>query len=103
LHRIYLKSYLITWPVIVVVQPTLPVQGVSLLLGNNLAGWKVVPDPVVCDKFTSDVVSDDENDDLNPACAVTRSMTRRKELRRLFNPLTQLDHLMTLILVTLSW
>ena len=35
LHRIYLKSDLITGPVIVGVRPTLPVQGVSLLLGND--------------------------------------------------------------------
>jgi hypothetical protein len=48
LHRIFLKSDLITGPVIVGVRPTLPVQGVSLLLGNNLAGGKVVLDPIVC-------------------------------------------------------
>ena len=78
LHRIYLKSDLITGPVIVGVRPTLPVQGVSLLLGNDLAGGKVVPDPIVCETLTSDVASKDENDDLYPACAVTRSMTRKK-------------------------
>ena len=78
LHRIYLKSDLITGPVIVGVRPTLPVQGVSLLLGNDLAGGKVVPDPIVCEKLTSDVASENENDDLYPACAVTRSMTRKK-------------------------
>ncbi|KAK3087503.1 hypothetical protein FSP39_006727 [Pinctada imbricata] len=64
LHKIYLKSDLITGPVIVGVRPTLPVQGVSLLLGNDLAGGKVVADPIVCEKITSDVVSDDEDDDL---------------------------------------
>ena len=87
LHRIYLKSDLITGPVIVGVRPTLPVQGVSLLLGNDLAGGKVVPDPIVCEKLTSDVASDDENDDLYPACAVTRSMTRRKEVEEDVQPL----------------
>jgi hypothetical protein len=78
LHRIYLKSDLITGPVIVGVRPTLPVKGVSLLLGNNLPGCKVVPDPIVCEKLASGVASEDEND-LHPACAVTRSMTRRKD------------------------
>ena len=87
LHRIYLKSDLITGPVIVGVRPTLPVQGVSLLLGNDLAGGKVVPDPIVCEKLTSDVASEDENDDLYPACAVTRSMTRRKEVEEDVQPL----------------
>ncbi|KAK3098851.1 hypothetical protein FSP39_023736 [Pinctada imbricata] len=78
LHEIYLKSDLITGPVIVGVRPTLPVQGVSLLLGNDLAGGKVVADPIVCEKITSDVVSDDEDDDLYPACAVTRAMARNR-------------------------
>jgi hypothetical protein len=42
LYRIYLKSDLITEPVIVSVWPTLPCQGVSLLSDNDLAGGKVV-------------------------------------------------------------
>ncbi|KAK3102135.1 hypothetical protein FSP39_009074 [Pinctada imbricata] len=78
LHKIYLKSDLITGPVIVGVRPTLLVQGVSLLLGNDLAGGKVVADPIVCEKITSDVVSDDKDDDLYPACAVTRAMARNR-------------------------
>lgn len=40
----------------------------------------VVPDPIVCEKVTSDVTSDDEDDDLYPACAVTRAMARRREM-----------------------
>lgn len=42
LHIMCLKSDLITGPVTVGVRPTLPVPGVSLLLGNDLAGGKVV-------------------------------------------------------------
>ena len=68
LHKIYLKSDLITGPVIVGVRPTMSVQGVSLLLGNDLAGGKVVADSIVCAKITSDVASGDEDDDLYPAC-----------------------------------
>jgi hypothetical protein len=80
LHRIYLKSDLIIGPVIVGVRPPLPIQGVSLLLDNNLAAGKILPDPIVCKKLTSDVASDDENNDLYPASAVTKFMTRRKEI-----------------------
>ncbi|VDH99820.1 Hypothetical predicted protein, partial [Mytilus galloprovincialis] len=47
LHRIYLKSDLITGPVIVGVRPNLPVEGVTLLLGNDLARNKVVAKPIV--------------------------------------------------------
>ncbi|VDI69364.1 Hypothetical predicted protein [Mytilus galloprovincialis] len=47
LHRIYLKSDLITGPVVVGVRPNLPVEGVTLLLGNDLARNKVVAEPIV--------------------------------------------------------
>ena len=32
------------------VRPTLPVKGVFLLLGNDLAGGKEVPDTIICEK-----------------------------------------------------
>ena len=41
LRRIHLKSDL---AVVVGIHPTLPILGVSLILGNDLAGEKVVPD-----------------------------------------------------------
>ncbi|XP_048742859.2 medium-chain acyl-CoA ligase ACSF2, mitochondrial-like [Ostrea edulis] len=47
--------------------------------GNDLAGGRVIPDPILCEKITSTVAPDEEDNDLYPACAVTRSMTRRKE------------------------
>ena len=50
-----------------------------MLLGNDLAGGKVVADPIVCEKITSDVAFDDEDDDLYPACAVTRAMAKKKQ------------------------
>ena len=40
LHKINLKSNIINGPVVVGVSPTLPVTGVSLLLGNDLASGK---------------------------------------------------------------
>ena len=42
LHRICLKSDLVSGDVTVGIRPTLPVKGVSFLLGNDLAGEKVV-------------------------------------------------------------
>lgn len=70
LHIIYLKSDLITGPVTVGVRPTHPDPGVSSLLGNDLAGEKVVPNPIFFKKVTSNifVTSDDEVNDLYPAC-----------------------------------
>ena len=43
LHTIYLKSDLVSGAAIVGLRPTLPIEGVSLILGNDLAGEKVIP------------------------------------------------------------
>ena len=49
LHNIYLSSDLVNGPVAVGIQQTLPFKGVHLLLGNDLAGDKVVVNPLVTD------------------------------------------------------
>jgi len=36
LHQIFLKSKLVSGPVIVGIRPTLPIEGISLILGNDL-------------------------------------------------------------------
>ena len=41
LHKVHLKCGLVTGAVVVGVRPSLPVQGVSLILGNDLAGGQV--------------------------------------------------------------
>ena len=45
LHKIFLKSDLVSGYVTVGIHPNLPVKGVSLLLGNDLAGDRVMVDP----------------------------------------------------------
>ena len=47
LHKVNLVSDLVTGSVVVGTRPTLPLKEVSLLLGNDLAGGKVVADPKV--------------------------------------------------------
>ena len=47
LHRVNLNCELITGPVVVGVRPKLPIEGVSLILGNDLAGGKVQVYPQV--------------------------------------------------------
>ena len=44
LHSIHLKSDLVSGEVVVGLRPTLPIEGVSLILGNDLAGEKVIPE-----------------------------------------------------------
>ena len=79
LCRVYLGiTKLVTGWVTVGVQDSLPVTGVTFLLGNDIAGHCVVPNPVVS---WSPVVENDtglleeEYPDLFPLCAVTRSQT----------------------------
>ncbi|VDI02099.1 Hypothetical predicted protein [Mytilus galloprovincialis] len=79
LHRIYLKSDLITGPVIVGVRPNLPVEGVTLLLGNDLARNKVVAEPIVTSEPVVDVKSPEDDAELYPACVVTRAMARKQQ------------------------
>ena len=47
LHNMYLSSDLVIGPVAVGIRPSLPFKGVHLLLGNDLAGDKVVVDPLL--------------------------------------------------------
>ena len=47
LHTVYLKSNLVTGPVKVGIQPLLPLEGVHLILGDDLAEDKVVVNGVV--------------------------------------------------------
>ena len=51
LHKVNLVSDLVTGSVVVGARPTLPIKGMSLLLGNDLAGDKVVTDPRVTSKL----------------------------------------------------
>ena len=66
------------------ITPSLPFKGVHLLLGNDLAGDKVVVNPVVTDTpnigQTYDPI-EQEIPDLYPSCAVTRAMAKKAILK----------------------
>ncbi|KAG7156903.1 putative pol Retrovirus-related Pol polyprotein from transposon-like 21, partial [Homarus americanus] len=81
----------------------LPVPGVQMLLSNDLAGDKVVPEPIMCENQfdeeatvevnhvvkNEDVLADSKkrkpdgdkqyNEIVYPACVVTRAMSKRRE------------------------
>ena len=61
------------------IRPILPVKGVGLLLGNDLAGDKVIADPYMsnfpCSYSDIDLAVQDIPG-LYPACAVTRVMAK---------------------------
>ena len=82
LHEVNIKSSLINFNIVIGMRPSLPVEGISLILGNDLAGEKVMVDPRVVEK-----PRDDENTErlaekfpgIFPASVVTRSMKAKKE------------------------
>ena len=81
LHRVYLDSELVKGYVTVGVMTDLPVPGVSLIMGNDIAGGKVVVEPhVVETPSTIDSVERSpevkESTDVFPSCVVTRAMSR---------------------------
>ena len=83
LHNIYLSADLVKGPVAVGIRQTLPFKGVHLLLGNDLAGDKVVVNPLVTDTPCMDQSPDpieQELPDLYPSCAVTRAMAKKAML-----------------------
>lgn len=76
LHSVFLKSDLVTGQVKVGLMFSLPVKGISLLLGNDLAGGKVVPSVQLTFKPS---IEDESKLDLEffPSCAVTRAMANQ--------------------------
>ena len=83
LHNIYLSSDLVTGPVAVGIRPSLPFKGIHLLLGNDLAGDKVVVNPLLTSTPCVDQLPDpirQEIPDLYPSCAVTRAMAKKAKL-----------------------
>ena len=76
LVQVYLKSDLISGYVKVGLTPSLPMPGITFLLGNDIAGGKVTPQP----KMSLTPIIDQDTEKLNdeipglfPACIVTRS------------------------------
>ena len=84
LHHVNLSSDLVTGLVVIGITPSLPFKSIHLLLGNDLAGDKVVVNPLVTDTpnigQTDDPIGQ-EIPDLYPSCAVTRAMAKKAILK----------------------
>ncbi len=73
LHTLYIRSELITGFVKVAVRKQLPVTGVTMIIGNDLAGGKVLPIPEVIENPLSAIAASSKDvDDLTvfPACVL---------------------------------
>ena len=76
LHLVNLVSDVVSGSVVVGVLNTLPVKGVSMLLGNDLAGGKVIAEPdVVMEPVTSaeNDKFEEEISNVIPSCGVTQA------------------------------
>ena len=54
LHKVNIKSNLINGNIVIGMRPSLPVERISLILGNDLGGKKVMVDPRVVEKPSDD-------------------------------------------------
>ena len=82
LHEVNIKSSLINGTIVIGMRPSLPVELISLILGNDLAGEKVMVDPRVVEKPRDDEKTErlaETFPGIFPASVVTRSMKAKKE------------------------
>ena len=82
LHEVNIKSSLINGNIVIGMRPFLPVEGISLILGNDFAGERVMVDPRVVEKPRDDEKTDrlaEKFPDIFPASVVTRSTKAKKE------------------------
>ena len=80
LRKVKLDSKLVTGVVTVGAVPSLPIDGIHFLLGNDLAGDKVDVAPLVVDSPVAEAQTEaleDEFPGLFPACVVTRAQSRK--------------------------
>lgn len=81
LHNIYLQTDIVMGNVCVGICPELPVEGMDIILGNNLAGGTVFPPPIV----VNHPITDEKNNlssqfpAVLSSCVVTRAQARKFE------------------------
>ncbi|XP_073807553.1 uncharacterized protein [Danio rerio] len=99
-HKIHLQCELVNDFVHVAVRPALPVKGISLILGNDIAGGKVMPVCEVLDKSPMPSFCDKLSDAFPEtflACVVTRAQQKQTD-----NEITLSDSFMTVDDATVS-
>ena len=78
LHEVNIKSSLINGNIVIGMRPSLPVEGISLILGNDLAGERVMVDPRVVEKPRKTERLAEKFPGIFPVSVVTRSMKAKK-------------------------
>ena len=81
-HEVNIKSSLINGNIVIGMRYSLPVEGISLILGNDLAGDRVLVDPRVVEKPRDNEKMErlaEKFPGIFPASVVTCSMKTKKE------------------------
>ena len=79
LHQVYISSSHVNGPVTVGITSSLPIDGIDFLLGNDLAGGKVVGNSLVTD-MPCNCQQLDPVPNLDPACVVTRASKEQESI-----------------------
>ena len=79
LHQVYISSSHVNGPVTVGITSSLPIDGIDFLLGNDLAGGKVVANSLVTD-MPCNCQQLDPVPNLDPAGVVTRASKEQKSI-----------------------
>ena len=79
LHQVYISSSHVNGPVTVGITSSLPIDGIDFLLGNDLAGGKVVANSLVTD-MPCNCQQLDPVPNLDPACVVTRATKEQESI-----------------------
>ncbi|XP_059424797.1 NLR family CARD domain-containing protein 3-like [Carassius carassius] len=94
--RVKLSSSLVNGDIVLGVRPVLPVEGVHLILGNELAGGRVWPDAPVSPIVSSNDVFPQIPSHVNPVGVTTQEMGEEQRsdlsLAELFNSAVRDDH-----------
>ena len=77
LHTIFINSDIVTGMVTVGIRPTLPIKGISLILGNDLVGGKVMPDLQLVEDPEPNQDEKSLETSIFPACVVTRAAAKK--------------------------
>ena len=77
LHTIFINSDIVTGRVTVGIRPTLSIKGISLILGNDLAGGKVMPDLQLVEDPEPNQDEKSLETSIFPACVVTRAAAKK--------------------------
>ena len=103
LHHVSLPSDLVTGNVTVCIRPSLPVKGISMLLGNDLAGGNVLRSPVVT--RTSPITDPDLNvkyTDVFHSCIISNTKAQSVKESSLNKLMAPCDMLVAHLLPTRS-